>query len=125
MSGRRQAAVQLSEGTCPRCGAPRAAGQEYCLECGLHLPVVSGGLAAWRRGWMRTFGWYPGDWAWLALAGLLVAAAGGAAAIVLDRGHRAAAAAVTYVAPLPRVPTPTFHSGRNGRTPWPPGLDGW
>ncbi|MEI7759917.1 MAG: hypothetical protein WCJ67_04015 [Thermoleophilia bacterium] len=26
--------------TCPRCGAGLAAGQEYCLECGLRLPVT-------------------------------------------------------------------------------------
>ncbi len=39
--------------TCPRCGAARAPEQDYCLECGLRLPVVVGTVAALRRGWVR------------------------------------------------------------------------
>ena len=37
--------------------APR---QEYCVECGLLLPVVVGPIAALRSRWLRRFGWYPG-----------------------------------------------------------------
>jgi len=122
---RRQLAAQLAEGTCPRCGAPRDPAQAYCLECGLRLPVVVGPLAAWRRRWVRGLGWYPGDWIWGALLATLVAAGGAAAALRLDHGHRAAAAISTYVAPVPRAATPTLHRTRNGRTVWPPGLDGW
>src|SRR5262249_40732024 len=76
-------------------------------------------------GWVRTIGWYPGDWFWLSLVALLVAAGGAAAAIRVDRGHRATAAVSTYVAAAPRVSTPTLLHARNGRTPWPQGLDGW
>ena len=57
---------------CPRCGAPRAPHQEYCLECGLRLPgdEVVTTLSA---GWRRRLPWYPGDWIWPALVALLVA----------------------------------------------------
>ncbi len=122
---RRQVAAYLAESTCPRCGAPRETDQAYCLECGLNLPTVTGGTAALRRGWVRTIGWYPGDWFWLSLVALLVAAGGAAAAIRLDRSHRATAAVSTYVAPAPRISTPTLAHAPNGRTPWPRGLDGW
>jgi len=122
---RRRLAAQLAETTCPRCGSPRAADQAFCLECGLRLPVAVGPLARWRRRWIRGLGWYPGDWIWGALLATLVAAGGAAAGVTLDRGHRAAAAVTTYVAPAPRTATPTIHRTRNGRTVWPPGLDGW
>lgn len=122
---RRQLAAQLADGTCPRCGAARATDQAYCLDCGLRLPLASGPLATARRGWVRGLGWYPGDWIWAALLATLVAAGGAAAAIRLDRGHRTTAAVRTYVAPVPRVSTPTLHRTRNGRTIWPTGLDGW
>ena len=122
---KRQLAAHLAESTCPRCGAPREPDQAYCLECGLNLPNATGGTARLRRGWVRTIGWYPGDWFWLSLAALVVAAGGAAAAIRLDRGHRAAAAVSTYVAAAPRVSTPALRHARNGRTPWPQGLDGW
>ena len=29
-------------GECPRCGTPYGPRQEYCLECGLRLPVTGG-----------------------------------------------------------------------------------
>ena len=57
--------------------------QEYCLECGLRLPRITGILARLRRRWIQRFGWYPGDWVWTSLLGLLVAIAGAAVAIVL------------------------------------------
>jgi hypothetical protein len=122
---KRQVAAYLAESTCPRCGAPREPDQAYCLECGLNLPTVTGGTARLRRGWVRTIGWYPGDWFWLSLVALLLAAAGAAVAIRLDRGHGAASAVSTYVAAAPRVSTPTVPHAANGRTPWPQGLDGW
>jgi hypothetical protein len=122
---RRHVAAYLADSTCPRCGAPRERRQAYCVECGLRLPVESGAIAAWRRGWMRRLGWYPGDWVWTALLAALVAAGGAAAAIAFDRSPRAAAAVTTYVAPVPRTSTPVLKSARNGRIPWPEGVDGW
>src|SRR5919198_1139923 len=37
--------VSSRPGACPRCGAPYAAGQEYCVECGLRLPAETGRFA--------------------------------------------------------------------------------
>jgi hypothetical protein len=65
---------------CPRCGAPHDPAQEYCLECGIRLRLPSGRLAV---AWQERFGWYPGDWMWPVLLGLVIAAAGATAAIVL------------------------------------------
>ena len=79
----REAAVASVEQACPRCGAPRGARQEYCIECGLRLPRTTGVLAGLRRRWIRRFGWYPGDWVWMSLLGLVVAVAGAAVAIAL------------------------------------------
>src|SRR5262249_15629498 len=133
-------AAYVAEQTCPRCGAGRAGDQRYCVECGLRLPVVTGALAAWRRGWVRRLGWYPGDWVWLtllagAVAARRAAAAGGAgrrlpaggarAGVDAGRGHTGATAATTFVAPAPRLSTHTQARGPSGRTLWPRELDGW
>jgi hypothetical protein len=77
----RETAANAADETCPRCGAHRTPDQEYCLECGLKLPTVTGRIASLRRSWIRRFGWYPGDWVWLSLLTLLIAAAGAAVAI--------------------------------------------
>ena len=121
----RELAISATHGTCPRCGAERQASQSYCLECGLRLPVVLGGLAVLRRAWLRGLGWYPGDWVWLPLAAALLAVGGATAAIAVNR-HHAAAAATTFVAPVPRrLATAPAATGPNGRTAWPAGRDGW
>jgi hypothetical protein len=122
---RRSVAAYLSESTCPRCGAGRAADQRYCVECGLRLPVATGALAAWRRSWTRTFGWYPGDWVWLTLLAGVVAAAGAGVALHLGHRHVTSSAATTYVAPTPRAVTPARPTGASGHTSWPPQLDAW
>ncbi len=123
MTSRRLAAT-ATEDRCPRCGIAREPEQEFCVECGLRLPVITGGVAVLRRGWIRSLGWYPGDWIWLALATFVVAAAG--AAVAIDLGHRHAAARTpTYVAAVPPTPHVPAPSGKNGRTHWPAGLDGW
>ena len=71
------------EPSCPRCGAPYGANQEYCLECGLRL----GGNPSFARKleatWRERFGSYPGDWILPVLLGLVIAVAGATAAIVL------------------------------------------
>ena len=141
----RAAAVAAAEGTCPRCGAVRSAGDRYCLDCGLALPAVGGPLAAVRRGWIRRLGWYPGDWVWAALGALVVAAAGTAVAVsVSDRRsppHRTvlqAPASVHVAAPatvsprsssrtatLPAPPEPGTKPAGNGRVTWPAHQSGW
>jgi hypothetical protein len=140
----RELALLASEGTCPRCGAARAPEQEYCVECGLRLPPVTGGLATFRRWWVRRFGWYPGDWAWLSLLTLVVAVAGAAAAIAIthDR-HTAHATTVvtppitvllhptTAIAPATTAPAHTTTTVKPSTTPrpgvgaWPAGKSGW
>jgi hypothetical protein len=54
---------------CPRCGAPRDAFQEYCLECGIRLPPPPGAVVR-RTIWSRE----SPLWLWAALAALLVVA---------------------------------------------------
>lgn len=149
----RETAISAAEGTCPRCGAARAPDQRYCLECGLVLPAVTGRLPSLRRRWIRRLGWYPGDWIWISLLTLVVAAAGAASAIVLTRHVNDSgsvftappAVPVTEPAPvppattvvtvdtstLPAAPEPTTTAPaqpagpKNGRFTWPSNENGW
>jgi hypothetical protein len=68
-------------GECPRCGTPYEPFQEYCLECGLRLPVSRGIIPVLATAWRRRVPWYPGDWIWPVLGALIVAAL--AAAVVI------------------------------------------
>ena len=146
---RRDAAAVAAEESCPRCGARRELDQEYCLECGMRLPVVTDRVTVLRGGWMRRFGWYPGDWVWPALLALLVAAGGAAVAIAISRDGSASGgttvvlttafpartAAQGGTTPLPTAPDPVTgltpvgttpsNPARPGRTVWPAGFDGW
>ena len=67
------------ERSCPRCSAPYADGQEYCLECGERLPAQPGVSARLGARWRRRVGWYPGDWVWPTLLALVVAVVAGVA----------------------------------------------
>jgi len=146
----RKFAIAATDGTCPRCGATRTPDQNYCLECGDALPVVSGRLAAARRRWIGRIGWYPGDWVWLSLAALVVAAAGAAVAIAVSEHRHAAhrsfetmAGSISVREPaiqvptgqtpttkvdtskLPTAPEPGAPTPGNGRTAWPANQTGW
>jgi hypothetical protein len=151
----RRSAIDAADGTCPRCGSPRESDQRYCLECGLQLPAVTGTLPRLRRSWMRRVGWYPGDWVWISLLTLVVAAAGAATSIVLTNRHNeakghtfTATATVPVVEPtavatattpptvgtstLPTAPEPTTTAPAtkpkgppNGRLAWPANANGW
>jgi hypothetical protein len=148
----RDAAITAADASCPRCGAPRTPDQEYCVECGLRLPAVTGTVPGLRRRWVRRFGWYPGDWIWASLLTLVVAAAGATVAILVTQHDEAkrgetfvATTAITSVAEpttaptttvntatLPTAPEPTVTKPAgpppppNGRTPWPAGRNsGW
>src|SRR4029077_4170764 len=72
----RETVIAVAERTCPRCGGARERDQRYCVDCGLALPPVDGRLPSLRRRWIRRVGWYPGDWIWVPLLTLVVAAAG-------------------------------------------------
>jgi hypothetical protein len=74
------------EAACPRCGAAYEPGQEYCLECGARLPETEGVVTTLSSRW-RDKPWYPGDWVWPVLVGLLIAGLATAVAIaVRDAG---------------------------------------
>ena len=90
---------------CPRCGAPHGENQEYCLDCGYRLRPASGAFGRLSTAWQQRFGWYPGDWIWPVLLGLLVAIAGATAAIVLaDSGSGKGPLVATEGGP-PHAPT--------------------
>ena len=91
-------------GECPRCGTPYEPFQEYCLECGLRLPVTRGLVPALATAWRRRVPWYPGDWIWPVLGALIVAALAAAIAILVttdDNGTTTSAA----TEPVPTVST--------------------
>ena len=73
----RPPAPKAEGGACPRCGSPYEPLQEYCLECGLRLPLAEGTIVTLSSAWRRRVPWYPGDWIWPVLLLLLVAALGG------------------------------------------------
>jgi hypothetical protein len=132
------------ENYCPRCGTPFAEEQEYCLECGLRLPVRTGFVASLGNAWRRRVGWYPGDWMWPSLLALVIAAlgAGGAIYVTNDDGKAAdtviattATTDVTTTQPTaPEQPTTATTTTapkpkpkpkpKNALTPWPPRA-GW
>jgi hypothetical protein len=137
------------ENLCPRCGTQFGPDQEYCLECGLRLPVRTGVLARLGAGWRRSVGWYPGDWMWPALLALVIAGLGAAAAIHFTDTGRSAQTVVgtTGTQPggtetQPTAPEPTTSTtptttstkpkpkpkpkpkAKNALTPWPPRA-GW
>ena len=103
---------------CPRCGTPSEPDQEFCLECGLRLPTPPTGVIATLGGaWRRRFGWYPGDWMWLSLLALVVAAlAGAGAAIFVAHDTGKSAATVVRTSPSERVTT-TTPTAPTGTTP--------
>lgn len=72
-----------AEPLCPRCGAPHAPAQEYCLECGYRLHAAPGVVGRLSAASQERFGWYPADWFWRVALGLVIAIAGATAAIVL------------------------------------------
>ena len=143
----RRTAIAAADTTCPRCGSARSAADRYCLDCGLRLPIVAGSVPSLRRGWLRRLGWYPGDWVWVSLLTLLVAAGGAAVAIVItnrDRSHppvvltaasvvsvgepavpQSRTATVANTATLPSAPEPGAPTRANGRLEWPANVNGW
>jgi hypothetical protein len=114
-TGKRAAAIAATDEHCPRCGAAREPNQEFCVECGMRLPAVTGAVASLRRRWLRRLGWYPGDWVWVSAVTLVVAIAGAAVAIALG-GNSSPGTATTSVAP----PPPTTAVSTTAPLPAPP-----
>ena len=90
---------------CSTCGARAEPDQEYCLECGSRL-VPLRRFSAVGRAWERRLGRYPGDWIWVSLLLLLVAAGSATAGIVAARDTGTASGAKTIVATSPVVTAP-------------------
>lgn len=100
---------------CPRCGGGVAAGQEYCLECGLRLPVAG------------RVGSVPPDRRKASVAILLAAlvAVGGAAlAIGLTRETATSNTIITATGGSARVKEPTVTSASQLEE-WPADRRGW
>jgi hypothetical protein len=94
-------------GTCPRCGTPYEPYQEYCLECGLRLPVARGVVAYLSHQWRRRVPWYPGDWIWPVLLGLVIAALGAAGAILATQDDDTSATNTHIATTAPTQPGDT------------------
>ena len=88
-------------GECPRCGTPYEPFQEYCLECGLRLPVSSGLIPVLSTAWRRRIAWYPGDWIWFVLGLLIVAALASAIAILATTGDESSTKTTAGTGPVP------------------------
>jgi hypothetical protein len=88
------------EEVCPRCGAPLAARQEYCVECGhRHVPPRK-----------------PPHWLWPTAAAALVAAAGAVAAIAAGADD-ADNSTIVALTPLRSMSTPAAPSAKLVRWP--------
>lgn len=66
-------ALGEEERACPRCGTAYEALQEYCLECGVRLPVDERLRTAVAAAWDRRLPWYGGEWLWPVLVAFVVA----------------------------------------------------
>ena len=114
---------------CPRCGTPSEPYQEYCLECGLRLPVARGVVAILSQQWQRHLRWYPGDWIWPVLLGLVIAALATTGAILAtqddDEGGSGPTAVATGPDTLPAETngTPTEPTETGGEPPTGTGTD--
>jgi hypothetical protein len=140
------------ERRCPRCAAPYAEGQEYCLECGERIPAAPGLTTRLGNRWRRRVGWYPGDWIWPALLTLVVAVVAGllSAIFLADESSSAGGTLVRTLErpstepqrqapPEPTITAPTTTTATTGTTPrkppppprkaalvfWPTGKSGW
>ena len=94
----------MNEHACPRCGAAHEPLQEYCLDCGLRLPLDRGVVPAVGRAWHLEVSRYQGGWLWVVLVLLAVAALGAVAAIVASGGD---ASSVRTIVATESAPTTT------------------
>lgn len=104
---------------CPRCGEKLAAGQTYCVECGLRLPGPDavGVTLDPGRGWMQR-----------SLIGLAVAVAGVAAAVAATGGNGGTEKLLTATGGFAITPSSGLEgtTNRGGKVrDWPAGQDGW
>jgi hypothetical protein len=107
--------VSVETSSCPRCGALAAAGQEYCLECGLRLPTRA------------RLGPLPTDARALRLriGGLaLLAGVGAAVAIGITADDTGAGRVLTATGGSVTAPTPAVEPASRLAV-WPRSRNGW
>jgi hypothetical protein len=99
----------FSAGECPRCGASYEPLQEYCIECGLRLPLERGIGPTVGRAWRLEVSRYPGGWLWVVLVLLALTVAATVAAILASGAGQSAVRTIVATAPPPtgRPTTPT------------------
>jgi hypothetical protein len=93
--------VEEPSGACPRCGADYEPMQEYCIECGLRLPLDRGLVPAVGRAWRLQVSRYPGGWLWVVLVLLALAAFAAVAAIVASDEGSSAVRTIVATEPTP------------------------
>ena len=93
--------IEAEGGECPRCGTPYEPFQEYCLECGLRLPVTRGLIPVLSTAWRRRIPWYPGDWIWPVIGLLIVAALASAIAILATTDDGSSTKTTAGTGPVP------------------------
>jgi hypothetical protein len=107
----------VNEPACPRCGAAHEPLQEYCLECGLRLPLDRGLVPAVGRAWRLEVSRYQGGWLWVLLVLLAVAALGAVAAIVASGGGASSVRTIVATESIPTAtPTQTAQQPTPGAT---------
>jgi hypothetical protein len=107
----------VNEQACPRCGAAHEPLQEYCLECGLRLPLDRGLVPTVGRAWRLEVSRYQGGWLWVVLVLLAVAALGAVAAIVASGGGASSVRTIVATESTPTTtPTQTAQEPTPGAT---------
>jgi hypothetical protein len=97
--------VEETPAECPRCGAAYEPMQEYCIECGLRLPLDRGIFPTVGRVWRLQVSRYPGGWLWVVLVLLALAALATVAAILASDTGESAVRTIAATEPTPTVQT--------------------
>ena len=92
---------------CPRCGTTYELDQEYCLGCGLRLDTDRGVVGTLRTTWTRRLRWYPGDWIWPVLVGLVVTVVSTAVVLLVVDDVESQAGPIIATSPTTGTTVPT------------------
>lgn len=93
--------------------------QEYCIECGLRLPLDRGLVPAVGRAWRLQVSRYPGGWLWVVLVLFALAAFATAAAIVASDEGSSAVRTIVATEPTPVTSAPATQTAPARTTPAP------
>ena len=77
--------------------------QEYCIECGLRLPLERGIFPTVGRAWRLQVSRYPGGWLWVVLVLLAITAFATVAAILASYEGESAVRTIAATEPTPTV----------------------